>query len=954
MERRPVLVVLDAPEPLDDVRRALLCGPGGDLVRGLLDRLDLSGQVQCTTLLRCASLGRPDQAAVKACEGFLRAELDRVRPQVIIAAGGATAAWFSGIAIDAVKTLRRGSLTQYHGNGWTADVVLTIAPATVADLRGPQRVASEGALLIDFSTARSLRSETAAAKCETARRTREPWGVRPYVHGWHVGERVFLVGRGPEGRYTDEVERGTAPHYFLVPRRDVTPTVKPKFDALCRLGFAFGKRTIAIRGVRPDPQAPDEWLRVYADVPDNWVSRWCRGGLDEWDARRYQSRSPYVRSIVRAFEVIGVRSYEADVDPLRRFLTDRAVLLGTPRRCWLDIETDDSKLGREGDAIGSTPILSWAIADQDGLVASQAMERWTEDSERTVLRDLAECLASYDMVVAWFGRAFDFPFIFERWRRFGIDGAAYALAWQDAADVFMRHRQHSGGSMSLGAVGMDVCSRGKVDRPSGSMRDLWRFDRPSLLRYNEGDALLLRDIDLGYGGGELELQISRAANCFPAHDLISERVEGLALQLGYMDGTHFPTVESEQEDQVGFEGGLVIEPLRGLHPDVVTLDFAGLYPSIMASYNISPDTYLDPREAENTPSARVVTTVSGARFRRDVVGVLAGVIGLTTAQRSAAVERAAVAASETAALQEQQVARAWKVLGVSIYGAMGNPHSRYYRREVAAAVTATGRAHLAEAVKTAERCGLPVLYGDTDSLFIRTLEGAPAIDDFQRAAMRAFEKMADAANAPQRRVLLRVERHYRLLLLIDKKTYAGLVLGAEGDDEPEKIVVRGLESRRGDVCALVRHAQDELLDLVLRGRATLEAVVSWLRGWRTRVLCGHVARDEVVESVGLGDLPEKYLTKPPHVRVAEQLRAAGRPIWVGMKVAYVIVDGDVSPLVVESDTGKTPPDYAYYWNKKVLPALLRVLSTVWPDHPWGSYGISRTDRSGGTGDLFAG
>ena len=63
------------------------------------------------------------------------------------------------------------------------------------------------------------------------------------------------------------------------------------------------------------------------------------------------------------------------------------------------------------------------------------------------------------------------------------------------------------------------------------------------------------------------------------------------------DGVLVPWKKNRAEDiKTGLEmvisdrGGLYLDPLPGVHRDVFELDFASLFPSIIATRNISPET----------------------------------------------------------------------------------------------------------------------------------------------------------------------------------------------------------------------------------------------------------------------------------------------------------------------------------------------------------------------------
>lgn len=253
-------------------------------------------------------------------------------------------------------------------------------------------------------------------------------------------------------------------------------------------------------------------------------------------------------------------------------------------------------------------------------------------------------------------------------------------------------------------------------------------------------------------------------------------------------------------------------------------------------------------------------------------------------------------------------------VGQSFYGYTGWAGARWYKRECAEATTAWGRTLVKQVVEEARKRGLEVLYGDTDSCFLKS---SPKI--------RAF---VDDMNA-RLPLELEVQAHYDVIFFTGaKKRYAGLT--KEG-----KVVVRGLEVRRGDWCELAKELQEEVLEQVLRRRdpkAALKAAQEAVR----RVRGGKAGLEELTIFKTLTMDPEDYKAKQAHVHAvekAQRLQPDYQP-QQGTKIGYVILKAkgalkDVLPseraVLVEFLKPGEELDTEYYVEKQLMPAALRIL-----------------------------
>ena len=159
----------------------------------------------------------------------------------------------------------------------------------------------------------------------------------------------------------------------------------------------------------------------------------------------------------------------------------------------------------------------------------------------------------------------------------------------------------------------------------------------------------------------------------------------------------------------------------------------------------------------------------------------------------------------------------------SFYGVLGTPACRFHNVAVANAVTGMGRRLLRWSKRWFEERGFEVLYGDTDSLFVRS--GLPvdeARDVGPRLARELNEAVAAHVSVEWRvtsRLDLEFEKLYVKLVLPSvrrgrggaRKRYAGLV---DGRREVEFV---GMEVVRRDWTDLAKDVQRELYARLFAG-----------------------------------------------------------------------------------------------------------------------------------------
>jgi DNA polymerase II len=471
---------------------------------------------------------------------------------------------------------------------------------------------------------------------------------------------------------------------------------------------------------------------------------------------------------------------------------------------------------------------------------------------------------------------------------------------------------------TLDAVARELVGRGKLRAqgvdPLTEIRRMHREDPAALAAYNLEDARLALEIferaDLiGFAVARARLTglpMDRQGGSVAAFD-------HLYLPLLHRRGRVAPDVGADANPATS-PGGEVLESTPGLYRNVVSFDFRSLYPSIIRTFQVDPLALWE-------PGVDPVEGFEGARFAREGA-ILPALITHLHQERNAA--RAAGNGTMT---------RALKILMNSFYGVLGTPGCRFFDPRLASSITRRGHEIIRRSRDFFEERQHPVLYGDTDSLFVRL---DPGLDEAALAA--TAERLAAEINAWWAETIarehrlrshleLRVDARYLRFMMPtirgsergSKKRYAGLTRAANGTTE---VVLRGLEAVRTDWTPLAREAQRELVRRVFLDQPWR----AWLLELRRDLLAGALD-DRLVYRKRLRREVGDYASAPPHVRAA-RLAASGAPEGVGSAtdIEYLMTTRGPQPVGALS----APLDRAHYLHHQLAPALdvvLRLLGT---------------------------
>ncbi|MCL4485494.1 MAG: hypothetical protein M1537_04000 [Nitrospirae bacterium] len=351
------------------------------------------------------------------------------------------------------------------------------------------------------------------------------------------------------------------------------------------------------------------------------------------------------------------------------------------------------------------------------------------------------------------------------------------------------------------------------------------------------------------------------------------------------------------------KGGMVFLPRPGFHESVVELDFASMYPSLMTTHNISPETVDCPCCPEN----RVPGSSHHLCTRRK--GLVPAVLSPLLAKRQRYKELKKT--SEDPHLRQEYEGRqgALKWLLVVSFGYLGYKNARFGKVEAHECVTALSRNKLLQAKEVAENQGYRFLHGIVDSLWL----SRPDLDE---AECRCLADEISRTTG----LTIGIEGLYHWIIFFTSKGRPGLAVPNRylGLFRSGEIKIRGIALRRSDTPPFIARIQKRMIDHLAQAKN--------LREYRSLLPGAREVLDEGMKEIGEGRIPvselviKKRISKEPEAYrkasfqaiVAQELTARGQAPRPGERISLVITgarDPDPASRARAYDTFS--PDHSY-------------------------------------------
>ena len=685
------------------------------------------------------------------------------------------------------------------------------------------------------------------------------------------------------------------------------------------------------------------------------------------DALYFPTQSALVEERERLLRESSYTPLEADISPSDRFLMERFItgtmqIIGEPRRVDGVLEWLNPTL-RKGEEPHVLRMLSFDIETEglDGRVLSiaaicgQESQVWVDrpevsskhfiscDGEAAVIRSFQAWLNKIDpdIITGWNVIGFDLRVLIKRAE---ILGMTLSLGRG-------RGRTSTRTSGRRGGLFADVEGRVVLDgRPtlqaSGYFSESYSLEHTSQALLGEGKTLKkvtdkAAEIMRLYHDEPDELAIYNLQDCvlvqriFEKQDLLGfvlerQQLTGLAMDriggsVAAFDYLYLPrlhrkgrvgrTIDSDEEFEAS-PGGYVMDSNPGLFRNVLVLDFKSLYPSIIRTFKVDPCGLVSAEKAvaEDQKDFEPIDGFRGGYFHRENHILPALIEDLWNAR------------DEAKSRKDTARSTAIKVLMNSFYGVLGTTGCRFYDPRLASSITMRGHQIILDSKAFIEKAGFEVVYGDTDSVFVRIG------DEHDVASAQAIgKKLSVDINeywrsrcADEHKIAIHLEMEFETHYLRfymptkrhseegSKKRYAGWILDKNGEAQVE---IKGMEAVRTDWTRLARDFQMELVRRVFCDE--LEGIEAWVMAEVRAVREGR--RDEqLVYTKRLRRSPEDYTNTPPHVAAA--IIQGGNP----RRISYYMTRAGAQP-VGQVDS---PIDYEHYIEKQLKPSTEAILEQI--------------------------
>ncbi|MBN1802177.1 MAG: DNA-directed DNA polymerase I [Candidatus Lokiarchaeota archaeon] len=478
------------------------------------------------------------------------------------------------------------------------------------------------------------------------------------------------------------------------------------------------------------------------------------------------------------------------------------------------------------------------VLERENFVFGPLHEKFPKDAkiyffkdEKILLTETFRIMWEYPIIITFNGDNFDLNYMFHRAnklkihkdlnpirvkRGFGMMARAECELLKGVHfDVynFFANRSISGYAFggayernSLNAISLALLGREKYQHEE----EIHEMDYSVLAWYNLKDSILTLELttfndSLTWNLIIILLRITK----MPFHDLIRHQISAWVRNFFFFEHRQknylIPRRSELQELKQGgnskstiegksFQGAYVIPPTPGIHYDVVVMDFASLYPSIIKEYNLSYETIQCPH-LDCTDNLLKGVPYHACTHK---MGIFSYVVGFFRDIRVKFFKPKSDDKTIPSSLSNyyRTIQQALKVFINSSYGVFGSQNFPLFCLPVAESTTAIGRYSIKETIKKSEGMGVKVLYGDTDSVLLLN----PSRNQLETISKWSKKELD---------LDLEEEKTYQFLALSErKKNYIGIY------KDSKYIDMKGLVAKKKNTPNFIKKIFSQLIDIL--------------------------------------------------------------------------------------------------------------------------------------------
>ena len=618
---------------------------------------------------------------------------------------------------------------------------------------------------------------------------------------------------------------------------------------------------------------------------------------------------------------------------------------------------------------------AWVLVmDKEGKMVEKTTDKCIVFPFRDERDMLAKYLDLYEMinpsiVTGWNIDFFDTPMLYNRIKRLMGEKQAnrlspigqcfwspyrkrYFMAGVSYLDYITLYKNYNFGELPnyrLDTIAQKELGRGKIEY-DGNLDQLFRDDIEKFIEYNLVDVELVVGFEKKLEFIDLCRGIAHAGHV-PYEDFVysSKYLEGAMLTYLRRKGLVAPNKPADRQErmqeirdnnQEKFIGAYVKAPIVGKYDWIYDLDLTSLYPSIIMSINISPETkigriqdwdvqkylnkevdtyYIDDDTItkenlkEYLDKSKFSVASNGVLYRTDQVGCIPGILDLWFKKRVEYKDEMvkygkAGDKDKYAFYHKRQLVQ--KILLNSLYGVLGLPAFRFYDVDNATAVTTTGQTVIKSTadmanIKYNKELGTPDLdsniYIDTDSVFFSAVplmdkrfpnwkdeeqntsagyvnDIASEMQDYLNDFYDIMSKKIFNVDVDKHRLEIKMENVAKAGLWIAKKRYAQWIISDNGVP-CDKLDVKGLDVKRSSFPKAFQECMGKVLIDILKGVGEEELtkyVLDFKKNMENR------PNSEIAKNTAVKNL-KKYMPKGKRVPFTTM---KGTPAHVKAAIAY--------------------------------------------------------------------